>query len=117
MHAKRMSMTESPKISVLDRPLRILHLEDSEHDRRVIQHWLKNQGFAAQFTEADNEASFVRALNKETFDIILSDKSLPAFDGLSALRYVREKFPYLPFVFVTGSMGEESAIETIKDGA
>jgi two-component system, cell cycle sensor histidine kinase and response regulator CckA len=105
------------KVSVLDRALRILHLEDDVNDRRVIQHWLKEQNIAAEFTDADNEADFVRAFEHETFDIVLSDKSLPGFDGMAALRFVREKFPHIPFVFVTGSMGEEAAIETIKVGA
>jgi len=86
-------------------------------DRRVIRQWMKEQHIAAEFTDVDNEADFVKAFQQTTFDIILSDKSLPGFDGLSALRFVREKFPHIPFVFVTGSMGEEAAIETMKDGA
>jgi two-component system, cell cycle sensor histidine kinase and response regulator CckA len=103
--------------SGLDRPLRVLHLEDDPDDRHVIQEWFKQQNIRAEFTDADNEADFVKACEEGSFDIVLSDKSLPGFDGLSALRFVREKFPHLPFVFVTGSMGEESAIETMKDGA
>jgi two-component system, cell cycle sensor histidine kinase and response regulator CckA len=113
----RTQMSKGANVSVLDRPLRVLHLEDNPHDRRVIQLWIKEQNIAAEFTDADNEPEFVKALEQDTFDIILSDKSLPGFDGLSALRFVREKFPHIPFVFVTGSMGEEAAIDTIKDGA
>jgi two-component system, cell cycle sensor histidine kinase and response regulator CckA len=109
--------TGPSKIPVLDHALRILHLEDNPDDRRVVQEWLEEKKFATEFTNADNEAGFVNALEKTTFDIVLSDKSLPGFDGLTALRIVREKFPHIPFVFVTGSMGEEAAIETIKDGA
>ena len=104
-------------VSILDRPLRILHLEDDPNDHRVVVEWLGRQNIAAEFTVIDNELDFIKALNEQPFDIVLSDKSLPGFDGLSALRVVREKFKHIPFVFVTGSMGEEAAIETIKDGA
>jgi two-component system, cell cycle sensor histidine kinase and response regulator CckA len=104
-------------VSVLDRALRILHLEDNPGDRCVIQQWLKRQNIAAEFTDVDNKADFVKAFEQERFDIILSDKSLPGFDGMTALHIVREKLPHFPFIFVTGSMGEESAIETMKDGA
>jgi PAS domain S-box-containing protein len=113
----KLQTNRASKVSVLDRALRILHLEDDLNDRRVIQQWMKEQNIAAEFTDVDNEADFVKAFEQATFDIILSDKSLPGFDGLSALRFVREKFPHVPFVFVTGSMGEEAAIETMKDGA
>jgi two-component system, cell cycle sensor histidine kinase and response regulator CckA len=103
--------------SALDRALRILYVEDDPHDRQLIRHWLQEQGFAAEFTDVDNEADFLKSLGEKPFDIILSDKSLPRFDGLTALRLVRERFHHVPFVFVTGSMGDERAIETIKDGA
>lgn len=116
MHSNT-QMIGTAKISVLDRPLHILHLEDSLDDLRVIHQWFRDQNIAAEFLHVDNEADFIRVLNQETFDIVLSDKSLPGFDGIQALRYVREKFPQIPFVFVTGSLGEEAAIETIKDGA
>jgi PAS domain S-box-containing protein len=97
--------------------LHILYVEDNPHDRHLIRHWLKDQGFAAEFTEVDNEADFIKCLGQKSFDIILSDKTMPNFDGLTALRLVRERLPHIPFVFVSGSMGDESAIETIKDGA
>ncbi len=103
--------------SVLDRPLQILHLEDDPDDQHLIQTWLAQQNIAAEFTTVDSEAEFIQAFEKKTFDIILSDKNLAGFDGLAALRLVRDKFPHLPFVFVTGSMGEEAAIETMKRGA
>jgi len=110
-------MNTASRVSVLDRALRILHLEDDPNDRRVIQEWLKDQSIAAEFVNAENEADFVKAVEEQSFDIILADKSLPGFDGMAALRFIREMFPHIPFVFVTGSMGEEAAIETLKDGA
>jgi phosphoserine phosphatase RsbU/P len=110
-------LNPASNVSVLDRALYILHLEDNPDDRLMIKKWFFKQNIAAEFTDVDNEADFVRILEHEAVDIILSDKSLPGFDGLAALRFVRKKFPHIPFVFVTGSMGEEAAIETLKDGA
>ena len=86
-------------------------------DRILVRHWLEAEGFATEITAVARESEFRRALEEMAFDIILSDKALPGFDGSKALRLVREKSPLLPFVFVTGSMGEEAAIETMKDGA
>ena len=97
--------------------MRVLHLEDNENDRNLIRDWMQEQKFSTEITHVENRADFVKALEQKPFDIILSDKALPGFDGLIALRFVRANFPHIPFVFVTGSMGEEAAIETIKDGA
>jgi PAS domain S-box-containing protein len=103
--------------SVLDRVLRILHLEDDPLDRRMVQQAFADQKVEVQFTDVDNEADFIGALSRASFDLILSDKSLGGFDGLTALHYVRAMYPNLPFVFVSGSMGEEMAIETMRSGA
>jgi PAS domain S-box-containing protein len=110
-------MNPPPKVSALDRAVRILHLEDSERDRGLICDHLQQKGFRTEMTDVDNQADFLKALEQKAFDIILSDKSLPDFDGVTALHLVRLKLPYIPFVFVTGSMGEEAAIETIREGA
>ncbi len=110
-------VNEVSNVSILDRPLRILHLEDDSNDSQVIQLCLKEQDIAAEFTTVDNEGDFTTALDHKSFDIILSDKALPGFDGLAALQFARENFSHIPFIFVTGSMGEEAAIDTIKEGA
>src|SRR5205823_6907154 len=65
----------------------------------------------------DRQADFVQALEKNPPDLILSDYALPSFDGLAALAIAREKCPDVPFIFVTGTMGEEVAIETLNNGA
>ncbi|HZM03797.1 MAG TPA: PAS domain S-box protein, partial [Candidatus Saccharimonadales bacterium] len=105
------------KVSVLDRAVRILHLEDNSLDRALIREMLEQEGFATEITLAGDRAEFLAALQHHPFDIILSDKSLPGFDGLDALHLAKELHPDLPFVFVSGSMGEGAAIDTIKDGA
>ncbi len=108
---------KTASVSVMDRALRILHLEDSPHDRQLIHGILEIEGFALEITAVENRADFLNAINNHVFDIILSDQSLPTFDGFSALHMVKAKHPDIPFIFVTGSMGEEAAIQSIKDGA
>lgn len=110
-------MNTDPKDLELTGPLRILHLEDNPHDHRLVQEWLKEKDFATEITAVNSMSRFVEALEQKPFDLILSDKSLPDCDGLAALRFCKEKHSHLPFVFVTGSMGEEAAIETMKEGA
>jgi len=65
----------------------------------------------------DNKDDFIRQLERFAPDLILSDFSLPSLDGYTALEIVREKHPEVPFIFVTGTLGEEVAIETLKKGA
>jgi len=96
---------------------RILYLEDDRNDVELVRAKLQDEGFACELTHVENEADFVEALDKGQFDIILADYKLPSFDGLSALSIVRQKIPEIPFLFVSGVMGEELAIETLKNGA
>jgi two-component system, cell cycle sensor histidine kinase and response regulator CckA len=110
-------MKTPPLTSALDRSLRVLHLEDCDKDRILIQESLRQQNLLIEFTDVSDRANFVKALDEKPFDLILSDKSLPGFDGLAALHIAKGKLPHIPFVFVSGSMGEEAAINTIKDGA
>ena len=98
-------------------PLRILHLEDNPNDVLLIREAIIAHGIDAEIVDAATRADFVAALEKGTYDLVLADYTLPSFDGLSALSLVREKFPDLPFIFVTGTMGEEKAVETLKKGA
>jgi hypothetical protein len=103
--------------TIPNQTLRVLHLEDSRQDRELIHALLEKDGFVMAITNAANRAEFTQALQNHEFDIILSDKSLPAFDGMEALHLAKEHCPDVPFVFITGSLGEEAAIETIKHGA
>jgi PAS domain S-box-containing protein len=97
--------------------LRILHLEDNSNDVELIRENIISQGIDVEITVTDTRTNFVDALEKGNYDLILADYTLPSFDGLSALDIVREKFFHLPFIFVTGTMGEEKAVETLKKGA
>jgi PAS domain S-box-containing protein len=97
--------------------LRILHLEDNPEDVELVRETIVAQGIDAGIVDVETRADFINALEKEDYDLILADYTLPTFDGLSALAIVRARVPLLPFIFVTGTMGEEKAVETLKQGA
>ncbi|HTL71645.1 MAG TPA: EAL domain-containing protein [Candidatus Eisenbacteria bacterium] len=97
--------------------LRILHLEDVSSDSELIRRMLQSEGFHCAIKRVETREDFIEALALEDFDVILSDYNLPSFDGVSALAIAREKFPDVPFIFVSGAIGEDRAIEALKSGA
>jgi two-component system cell cycle sensor histidine kinase/response regulator CckA len=97
--------------------LRILHLEDNADDAALIQHSLQTGGIACAITRVQKRDDFVSELERGGLDLILSDFSLPAFDGLSAAELVRTKWPKIPFILVSGALGEELAVNSFKCGA
>lgn len=98
-------------------PLRILLLEDNADDAQLIQLTLAHEGIEYAAAHVETEQDFVAALRRESFDLVLSDYSLPSFDGLSALKITKALSPCTPFIFVSGTIGEEFAIDTVKSGA
>jgi CheY-like chemotaxis protein len=101
----------------LKSPLHILHLEDDPADAALIQSTLEADGIPCKTTRVQNRDEFVGALEKGGLDLILSDFSMPGFDGLSAAELVRAKWPAIPFIIVSGTLGEERAIDALKSGA
>lgn len=101
----------------MNRRLRILHLEDEPRDAELIEATLAAEGFECEVRVVTRRKEFVAALKEGESELILADFSLPDFDGMSALAIVRERYPDLPFVFVSGRLGEEAAIESLKNGA
>jgi PAS domain S-box-containing protein len=97
--------------------LRILLLEDSEQEARLIERQLRRADISFTITRVTNAAEFRQALASEAPDLILADYSLPNLEGMTALRLVRESHPDLPFIFVSGSLGEDRAIEALREGA
>jgi signal transduction histidine kinase/FixJ family two-component response regulator len=97
--------------------LRVLHLEDDPKDAELAQEMLEAEGFACQVTRVDTRVDFCASLERNDFDVILADYTLPAFDGLSALRIASEVRPAVPFIFVSGTLGEEVAIDALNIGA
>lgn len=92
-------------------------LEDVPTDAELIQFELGEAGIPFTARCAEDRASYLKALDEFSPDIILSDYSLPSFDGVSALRLAQKKCPDIPFIFVSGALGEETAIELLKQGA
>ncbi len=99
------------------RALRILHIEDSPKDAEIIRERLIDAGFAMQIDWASNEQEFTTFLKSGSYDIILADYQLPAFDGEAALRLTKLICPDTPFICVSGAVGEEKAVELLKLGA
>ena len=98
-------------------PLRILHLEDEENDAELVREALERDGLICEVQVATGRDDFLAALERGDPELVLSDFSLPGFDAPSALRIVRERAPELPFILVSGTLGEEAAIESLRSGA
>jgi signal transduction histidine kinase/FixJ family two-component response regulator len=98
-------------------PLRVLHLEDDARDTELVQATLEGEGIQSELTRVEREQDFVAALKRERLDLILADYTLPSFDGISALRIAQQDSPDVPFIFVSGTLGEDVAIEALKTGA
>src|SRR3954467_13941695 len=92
-------------------------LEDNPTDSELAGHTLRRGGVKFTATRVETEEDFIRELEKNPPDLILSDYALPGFDGYAALDIAKKRAPNIPFIFVTGTMGEEVAIETLKNGA
>lgn len=97
--------------------LQFLHLEDDPLDAELIQENLVAWGFDCDIVRVQTRQEFLAATETRRLDVILADFSLPSFDGLSALTIAQEKCPDVPFIFVSGAIGEEMAIETLRKGA
>jgi PAS domain S-box-containing protein len=97
-------------------PLRILHLEDNPSDAELIKNHLERGGMNATITRVPDRASFEQELKSE-YELILADYSLQDFSGLEALHMVEQAKLEIPFVFVTGTLGDERAVELLVSGA
>lgn len=97
--------------------LHILHLEDDVFDAELISHSLARSGLNARIHQVTTRAEFEAAVKNVEFDLILSDYTLPSWSGIDALALARELRRETPFVFVSGTIGEERAIQAVKAGA
>jgi two-component system cell cycle sensor histidine kinase/response regulator CckA len=97
--------------------LRILHLEDSSRDAELIHSILDEEGLDYEVIHVKNKESFEAAVTTKPFDVILSDFALPHYNGLTALNFARRRIPSVPFILVSGTVGEEMAIQSLKTGA
>jgi PAS domain S-box-containing protein len=97
--------------------IHIIHIEDSPKDAELVQAKLEEAGLVCRITCVQTYAEFDAGLQQDEPDLILADYRLPMYDGMSALRLAQELRPEAPFIFVSGTMGEEAAIEALKQGA
>src|SRR3989442_15065273 len=93
--------------------LRMLMVEDSEDDAELLAHELRRAGFALEFERVDNAAALAAALDRVTWDVIIGDNSMPGFSGTEALALLRARGLDIPFIFVSGTMGEDLAARAL----
>jgi signal transduction histidine kinase/CheY-like chemotaxis protein len=98
-------------------PIRALIVEDSEDDTMLVVHELKRNDFDVQFERVDTYKEMKISLQNKDWDIVFCDYSMPKFDGLSALKLLHEERCELPFIIVSGTIGEEVAVNAMKSGA
>jgi DNA-binding NtrC family response regulator len=101
----------------MSKPVHILHLEDDAADAELVRSLIEAEDMACRIAVLQTRDQFTEALREGELDLILADYRLPAYDGLSAMRVSRELCPDVPFIFVSGTMGEDPAIEALTEGA
>src|SRR5258708_38388563 len=97
-------------------PLRLLMIEDSEDDAALLLLLLRQGGYEVDSERVDSAIVLAQALSKK-WDIIISDHSMPQFSGSEALKMVRAREAEVPFLFVSSTIGEDAAVDTMKVGA
>jgi PAS domain S-box-containing protein len=97
--------------------LRILFVEDSEDDALLVLHQIKKGGYDVEYERVETAEKMREMLKEKTWDIILSDYKMPHFDGLEALAILNESGLDLPFIIISGTIGEEVAVEAMKASA
>jgi signal transduction histidine kinase len=98
-------------------PLRVLMVEDSEDDAALLGRQLRRGGYEVTFQRVDSSAAMSAAIEREKWDLVICDYSMPHFSGTDALKLLRAKDSEVPFIFVSGTIGEETAVDALKLGA
>src|SRR6476646_5657614 len=98
-------------------PLRALIVEDSEEDCELLLRALRRGGYEVAHQRVDSSLSLQESLQTEAWDVVISDYSIPGFSGTAALKMIREMQFDMPFIFVSGTIGEDVAVEAMRMGA
>jgi len=101
----------------MGKPLQVLIVEDSEDDTLLITRELQRNGYNPIVELVDTPAAMTAALDKQKWDIVIADYVLPHFSGLDALKLLQKKGLDLPFIIVSGKIGEDTAVAAMKAGA
>jgi two-component system cell cycle sensor histidine kinase/response regulator CckA len=104
-------------VTVMSAPLRLLLIEDSDSDAKLVIREISRAGYTVDFTRVQDGAAVRAALEGSAWDAITSDWSMPGFDALDALAIAKELRPDLPFIIVSGTVGEEKAADAMRAGA
>ncbi len=99
------------------RRLRVLHLEDNELDQALAAVHLQRAGLAPEITRVDTEQAYRQALMQQDWDVVLSDFNLPGFNGLRAQQILKDSGRQIPFILVSGEIGEDTAVAAMRNGA
>src|SRR3954447_24665451 len=99
------------------RALRLLLIEDSENDTQLLVEHLRAGGYDPDYTRGDTAEGLTRALDLHDWDMVIADYTMPGFSGTAALSMVRSRGLDVPFIFVSGTIGEDIAVEAMKNGA
>jgi len=101
----------------MSKPLRLLLVEDSEHDAELVLHELKRGGYAVEHERVETSNAMQTALTRNRWDLVLSDYSMPRFSAPQALEVLKASGQDLPFIIISGTIGEETAVSSLKAGA
>src|SRR5882762_5501057 len=101
----------------MNTPLRVLLVEDSADDAALIVRHLERGGYDVQFERVEGRAAMDKAIDRQRWDLVICDHSMPQFSGHEALKVLREKGLDAPFIFVSGTIGEDTAVAALKQGA
>lgn len=97
--------------------MRVLILEDRKEDAKLVERELRAGGLSFELAVVETKDAYLKEIKDFHPHVILADYRLPAFDGMTALAIARERYPEVPFIFVSGTIGEDRAIEALKQGA
>src|SRR4029077_1813273 len=98
-------------------PLRILLAEDSDSDAALLERELRREGLDFRIHRVQTESDFRRALDQLQPHLVISDFSMPQFNGRTALAITRESQAHIPFIFISGTIGENVAVDMMKSGS
>jgi len=101
----------------MTRPVSVLMVEDSENDAELLLLELRRQGFSPLATRVETGRALRAALAKGAWDVVISDHNMPSFSGDEALKLVKQYAPDVPFIVVSGTRGEEHAVDVMRAGA
>ncbi len=111
------SETDAAQDPTLRRPLRVLLVEDNVDDAALVLRTLRRAGYEPDWEQVQTAEGLERALARDGWEIVLSDYNMPQFDALQALRALRAQSAHLPFIVISGSIGEETAVAAMRAGA